>query len=80
MPFEHALVSLDNGRRLSAAENQPLHNSRAHRIFSELGQTRSCKTCSSELVALRVTAVAESPAKLLVLSRSEPAVARLVAG
>jgi hypothetical protein len=37
MPFEHALVSLDDGRRLSAAENQPLHNSRAHRIFSELG-------------------------------------------
>lgn len=37
MPFEHALVSLDDGRRLSAAENPPLHNSRAHRIFSELG-------------------------------------------
>ena len=37
MPFEHALVSLDDGRRLSAAENQPLHNSRTHRIFSELG-------------------------------------------
>jgi hypothetical protein len=31
-------------------------------------------------VALRVTAVAESPAKLLVLSRTELAVARLVAG
>ena len=28
MPFEHALVSLDDGRRLSAAENPPLHNSR----------------------------------------------------
>jgi hypothetical protein len=23
MPFEHALVSLDDGRRLSAAENPP---------------------------------------------------------
>lgn len=78
MPFEHALVSLDDGRRLSAAENPPLHNSREP--ISELGQTRSCRTCSSELVALRVTAVAESPAKLLVLSRSELAVARLVAG
>jgi hypothetical protein len=28
MPFEHALVSLDDGRRLSTAENPPLHNSR----------------------------------------------------
>ena len=28
MPFEHALVRLDDGRRLSAAENPPLHNSR----------------------------------------------------
>ena len=80
MPFEHALVSLDDGRRLSAAENPPLHNSREPIGSSPYwGQTRSCRTCSSELVALRVTAVAESPAKLLVLSRSELAVARLVA-
>jgi hypothetical protein len=28
MPFEHAPVSLDDGRRLSAAENPPLHDSR----------------------------------------------------
>jgi hypothetical protein len=82
MPFEHApLVSLDDGRRLSAAENPPLHNSREPIGSSpNWGQTHSCRTCSSELVALRVTAVAESPAKLLVLSRSELAVARLVAG
>jgi hypothetical protein len=81
MPFEHALVSLDDGRRLSAAENPPLHNSREPIGSSpNWGQTRSCRTCSSELVALRVIAVAESPAKLLVLSRSELAVARLVAG
>ena len=81
MPFEHALVSLDDGRRLSAAENPPLHNSREPIGSSpNWGQTRSCRTCSSELVALRVTAVAESPAKLLMLSRSELAVARLVAG
>jgi hypothetical protein len=80
MPFEHALVSLDDGRRLSAAENPPLHNSREPIGSSpNWGPTRSCRTCSSELVALRVTAVAESPAKLLVLSRSELAVARLVA-
>jgi hypothetical protein len=79
MPFEHALVSLDGGR-LSAAENPPLHNSREPIGSSpNWGQTRSCRTCSSELVALRVTTVAESPAKLLVLSRSELAVARLVA-
>ena len=81
MPFEHAPVSLDDGRRLSAAENPPLHNSREPIGSSpNWGQTRSCRTCSSEPVALRVTAVAESPAKLLVLSRSELAVARLVAG
>jgi hypothetical protein len=80
MPFEHALVSLDDGCRLSAAENPPLHNSREPIGSSpNWGQTRSCRTCSSELVALRVTAVAESPAKLLVLSRSELAVTRLVA-
>ena len=81
MPFEHALVSLDDGRRLSTAENPPLHNSREPIGSSpNWGQTRSCRTCSSELVALRITAVAGSPAKLLVLSRSELAVARLVAG
>jgi hypothetical protein len=80
MPFEHAQVSLDGGRRLSATENPPLHNSREPIGSSpNWGQTRSCRTCSSELVALRVTAVAESPAKLLVLSCSELAVARLVA-
>jgi hypothetical protein len=80
MPFEHALVSLDDGRRLSAAENPPLHNSREPIGSSpNWGPTRSCRTCSSEVVALRVTAVAESPAKPLVLSRSELAVARLVA-
>jgi len=42
MPFEHALVSLDDGRRLSAAENPPLHNSREPIGSSpNWGQTRS---------------------------------------
>src|SRR5580700_10299553 len=36
---------------------------RAHRIFSELGADPFVQTCSSELVPLRVTAVAESPAE-----------------
>ncbi len=80
MPFEHALVSLDDGRRLSAAENPPLRNSRAHRIFSELGADPfvqdllvRARGCGSPLWP-RV------PPRLLVLSRSELAVARLVAG
>jgi hypothetical protein len=39
--FEHALVSLDDGRRLSAAESPPLHNSREPiGFYPNLGQAQ----------------------------------------
>jgi ATP/maltotriose-dependent transcriptional regulator MalT len=82
MPFEHALLSLDDGRRLRAVENRPEAVSqleRAHRIFSELGADPYLQACATELAALEVPAATESPAVILGLSRSELAVARLVA-
>jgi ATP/maltotriose-dependent transcriptional regulator MalT len=82
MPFEYALLSLDDGRRLRAAEDRPAavaQLERAHRIFSELGADPYVRACSTELAALEVAAATESPAALLGLSRSELAVARLVA-
>jgi DNA-binding CsgD family transcriptional regulator len=82
MPFEHALLSLADGRRLRAAGNRPeavaqLEN--AHRLFSVLGADPYVRACATELAALQVTAAAGSPAALLGLSRAELAVARLVA-
>jgi len=82
MPFELALLSLDDGRRLRAVENRPAAIAQfeaAHRIFSQLGADPFVLTCSSELSSLEISAPAESPAGLLGLSRSELAVARLVA-
>jgi DNA-binding CsgD family transcriptional regulator len=82
MPFEHALLSLDDGRRLRAAQNRPAavaQLEKAHHLFSGLGADPYVQACATELAALQVTAAAESPAALLGLSRSELAVARLVA-
>jgi len=82
MPFEHALLSLDDGRRLRAAENGPAavaRLERAHRLFSDLGADPYVQACATELAALQVTAATDSPAALLGLSRAELAVARLVA-
>ena len=82
MPFEHALLGLDDGRRLRAAENRPAavaQLEKAHRVFSELGADPYVQACATELAALEVTAAADSPAALLGLSRAELAVARLVA-
>ena len=82
MPFEHALLSLDDGRRLRAAGDPPgavaqLEN--AHRVFSGLGADPYVQACATELAALEVTAAPDSTATLLGLSRAELAVARLVA-
>jgi DNA-binding CsgD family transcriptional regulator len=82
MPFEHARLSLDDGRRLAAAQNRPaavaqLEN--AHRLFSDLGADPYLQACATELAALQVTAATSSPAERLGLSRAELAVARLVA-
>jgi DNA-binding NarL/FixJ family response regulator len=82
MPFEHALLSLDDGRRLrSAGDRQAAvaQLERAHRLFSSLGADPDVQACATELAALQVTAATGSPAALLGLSRSELAVARLAA-
>jgi DNA-binding CsgD family transcriptional regulator len=82
MPFEHALLSLDDSRRLRAAGNQPAaiaQFERAHHIFSGLGADPCVQACATELAALQVPAAAGSPAVLLGLSRAELAVVRLVA-
>ncbi len=82
MPFEHALLCLDDGRRLRTLENGPAAVAsleRAHHLFSELGADPFVQICAAELAALQVTAATGSPAALLGLSRAELAVARLVA-
>ena len=82
MPFEHALLGLDDGRRLRATGNQPAavgQLEKAHRIFSGLGADPYVQACAKELAALQVTVAPDSPATLLGLSRAELAVARLVA-
>ncbi len=81
MPFEHALLSLDDSRRLRAAGDQPAavaQLEKAHHIFSGLGADPYVQACATELAALQVT-VPAGPAALLGLSRAELAVARLVA-
>jgi DNA-binding CsgD family transcriptional regulator len=82
MPFEHALLSLDDGRRLRAAGNRAAavaQLGKAHHLFSDLGADPYVQACATELAALEVAAATGSPAALLGLSRAELAVARLVA-
>jgi DNA-binding CsgD family transcriptional regulator/predicted negative regulator of RcsB-dependent stress response len=82
MPFERAVLSLDDGRRLRTAGNQPAavaQLEQAHRLFCDLGADPYVQACATELAALEVKAAAGSPAALLGLSRAELAVARLVA-
>jgi ATP/maltotriose-dependent transcriptional regulator MalT len=82
MPFEHALLHLDDGRRLGAVGNRLAGAAQletAHRLFSELGADPFAQMCAAELAAMQVTATPERPAALLGLSRAELAVARLVA-
>jgi len=82
MPFEQALLGLDDGRRLRAAGNQRAaitQLERSHHIFSDLGADPYVQACATELAALQVMVAPDSPATLLGLSRAELAVARLVA-
>ena len=82
MPFELALVALDDGRRLHWIEDVSgavAELERAHGIFSDLGADPFVVVCAAELATLQVSAATESPAALLGLSRAELAVARLVA-
>jgi DNA-binding CsgD family transcriptional regulator len=82
MPFERALVGLDDGRRLRWMDDGPAAIAQfeeAHRVFSALGADPYVQICATELATLEVSAATESPAALLGLSRAELAVARLVA-
>jgi DNA-binding CsgD family transcriptional regulator len=82
MPFEVALLSLDDGRRLRRFANGPAAVAsleEAHIAFSRLGADPFVQMCATELAALHVTAAAQGPAVLLGLTRAELAVARLVA-
>ncbi len=82
MPFERALLSLDDGRRLRPTNRQAeavAQLESAHRLFSGLGADPYVRRCAEELELLQVPAPAESPAVTLGLSRAEIAVARLVA-
>jgi DNA-binding CsgD family transcriptional regulator len=82
MPFELALLHLDDGRRLRQLGRQPDAIAQlewAHRLFSELGADPYLRRCADELELLQVAAAPDSPEVLLGLSRAEMAVARLVA-
>jgi DNA-binding CsgD family transcriptional regulator/tetratricopeptide (TPR) repeat protein len=82
MPFEHARLSLDDGRRLRAVDDRPAavaQLEKAHRLFCALGADPYVQACAADLAALQVMAVTGSPAAVLGLSRAELAVARLAA-
>ena len=82
LPFEQALVNLDNGRRLSTFGNAPAALDQlqaAHRRFSDLGADPYVRRCADEMATLAIPAADASPATTLGLSRAELAVARLVA-
>lgn len=82
MPFERALVGLDDGRRLRGMSDKPgavAQFEAAHKVFSDLGADPYVQACAGELAALQVAAAEAGPAALLGLSRAELAVARLVA-
>ncbi len=82
MPFEVALLNLDDGRRLRGFGHGPVAVARleeAHKAFSHLGADPFVQACATELAHLHVTAAAQGAAALLGLSRAELAVARLVA-
>jgi ATP/maltotriose-dependent transcriptional regulator MalT len=81
MPFEHALLNFDDGRRLRSVGDRPAaiaQLERAHHLFSDLGADPFIQACTAELLALEVSVSADAPAGLG-LSRAELAVARLVA-
>ncbi len=82
MPFEHALLSLDDGRRLHAAGKRSAavtQLKKADRLFSALGADPYVRACATELAAWQITASTGSSAVVLGLSRAELAVARLAA-
>jgi DNA-binding CsgD family transcriptional regulator len=82
MPFERALLCLDDGRRLRWVEDKAAaiaQVERAHRLFSNLGADPYVEACAAELLALEAPVWSDAPAVANGLSRAELAVARLVA-
>jgi ATP/maltotriose-dependent transcriptional regulator MalT len=82
MPFEIALLCLDDGRRLCAVGDRAaaiVQLERAHHLFSDLGADPYVTRCVVELSALEISVSTDAPAAVLALSRAELAVARLVA-
>ncbi len=76
MPFEVALLNLDDGRRLRGYGQAVALLEEAHKAFSHLGADPFVQACATELTHLHVTAAAQGSAALLGLSRAELAVAR----
>jgi hypothetical protein len=57
MPFEVALLNLDDGRRLCGSGHGPVAVARleeAHKAFSHLGADPFVQACAAELAALQV--------------------------
>jgi DNA-binding CsgD family transcriptional regulator len=82
IPFDQALLHLDDGRRLRSMGKHPdvvTQLETAHRLFFDLGADPYVRRCAEELALMEVPAAAQSPATTLGLSRAEMAVARLVA-
>jgi len=82
MPFEIALLHLDDGRRLHLTGRRSdaiVQLETAHHLFSDLGADPYVRRCADGLELLQVAAAPESPEVALGLSRAEMAVARLVA-
>ena len=82
MPFQVALLNLDEGRHLFAFGHSSAAVARleeAHKAFSNLGADPFVQVCATELAHLHVAAAVQGTAALLGLSRAELAVARLVA-
>jgi DNA-binding CsgD family transcriptional regulator len=82
MPFEMALLQLDDGRRLRTegrGAEAIVQLEFAHDLFSNLGADPYVRRCAEELALLQVAAAVESPEVTLGLTRAEMAVARLVA-
>ena len=65
MPFEIALLNLDDGRRLAAFGHRPAAVAsleEAHQVFSDLGADPFVQACAAELPALEVSVAASGTA------------------
>ncbi len=82
MPFERALLCLDDGRRLRWVEDKAGSDCASRAGASSLLQPRAdpyVEACAAELLALEAPVWSDAPAVANGLSRAELAVARLVA-